>query len=148
MSVSGYARVRRGAAPGQLSLLELLDALPDSASCETGVEAAAAQQPEPAATGLGEWQRQVLAFAVEHHLSGRYDLLVRQHLGCSTTRYLHELTGLLDRPEVLAAQPELIIQLLALRDRRQRLRALSRSPQNALAAPDGVPAPGPNTGRG
>jgi Protein of unknown function (DUF3263) len=39
------------------------------------------------------------------------------------------LARLLDRPEVLAAQPELVGRLRALRDRRRRLRAQSRSPQ-------------------
>ena len=128
------SRLRRGAGPGQLSLLELLELLPDPAGCGGGVEAAApqagaARQPEFEAAGLGEWERQALAFAVEHHLSGRYELMAQQHLGCSTTKYLQVLTGLLDRPEALAAQPELVGRLRALRDRRQRLRAQSRSPQ-------------------
>ena len=140
-------RLRRGAGPGQLSLLELLEllwALPDAAGCGGGVEAGtpqagAAQQPEFEAAGLGEWERQVLAFAIEHHLAGRYDLMVRQHLGCSSTRYLQALSRLLDRPEVLAAQPELVGRLRALRDRRQRLRAQSRSPQKTWSARSGRP---------
>ena len=126
--------LRRGAGPGQLSLLELLEALPDPADCGGGVEvdtsqAGVARQPAFEAAGLGEWERQVLAFAVEHHLARRYDLMVRQHLGCSSTRYLQALTRLLDRPELLAAQPELVGRLRSLRGRRQRLRAQSRSPQ-------------------
>ncbi len=126
------SRLWRGAVPGQLSLLELLellDELPGSTGPSGGrvdVDVDAAKRPEPVGAGLGEWERQVLAFAVEHHLSGRYDQLVQQHLGCSGTRYLQVLAGMLDRPEVLAAQPDLIGRLRALRDRRQRLRALSR----------------------
>lgn len=65
-------------------------------------------------------------FAAEHHLTGRYDEQVRQHLGCSTARYLQALTGMLDRPDVLAAQPELVGRLRALRDRRRQLRTLAR----------------------
>ena len=94
--------------PGQLSLLELLHELPGSTSPSGGridVDVDALKRPEPVGAGLGIWERQVLAFADEHHLSGRYDLLVQQHLGCSTSRYLQVLAGMLDRPEVLARPP-------------------------------------------
>ena len=111
------SRLRRGAEPGQLCLLELLDAL-------TVLDQLAAR-PD-AGVRLGEWERAVLALAAEHHLSGRYAERVQQQLGCGVTRYLQALSGMLDRPEVLAAEPELISRLRALRDRRQRLRALSR----------------------
>ena len=72
-------------------------------------------------------ERAVLRFAAEHHLTGRCAERVEQHLGCSATRYLQTLTAMLDRPEVLAAEPELIGRLRALRDCRQRLRALTRA---------------------
>ena len=105
-------------------------------------------RPEPVGAGLGKWERQELAFAVEHHLSGRYDQLVQQHLGCSGTQYLQALAGLLDRPEVLATAPELMGRLRALLDRRQRLRALSRGPQLGSGVPVSAPARGWTTGRG
>ena len=111
------SRLRRAALPGQLSLLELLDELTVLDRLEARPDAGAQ---------LGEWERAVLAFAAEHHLSGRYAERVQQQLGCSATRYLQALSGMLDRPEVLAAEPALISQLRAIRDRRQRLRALSR----------------------
>lgn len=135
-------RLWRGAVPGQLSLLKLLEELPPSGGRGSHEDVDAAEQPGPVGAGLGEWERQVLAFAVEHHLSGRYDQLVQQHLGCSATRYLQALAGMLDRPEVLAAEPDLISQLRALRDCRQRLRALGRGPQPDPTAPTGRSAPG------
>lgn len=76
--------------------------------------------------GLGEWERSVLRFAAEHHLTGGYADRVQQRLGCSPTRYLQALAGVLDHPQVLAAEPALIGWLRALRDRRQRLRLLGR----------------------
>ncbi len=110
-----------------MSLLELLehtsgrndphhpDAATDAATERSVVEAE-----------LGEWERAPLRFASEHHLTGRYAERVQQDLGCSTTRYLQVLADLLDRPPALAAEPEVIDRLRALRDRRQRLRALAR----------------------
>jgi len=107
--------------PGQLCLLELLEHANDP-NGSVGDEAETG-----GAAGLGEWERTVLRFAAEHHLSGRYVQRVEQHLGCTAARYLRTLAGMLDRPEVLAAEPELIGRLRALRDRRQRLRALTRA---------------------
>ena len=133
------SRLLRGAVPGQLSLLELLDEL-------TVLDRLAAR-PD-AGVGLGEWERVVLAFAAEHHLSGRYPERVQQQLGCSATRYLQALSGMLDRPEVLAAEPELIGRLRALRDRRQRLRALSRGVQPGAGVPVSPGSPGRVTGQG
>ena len=135
--------------PGQLSLLELLHELPGSIGPSGGrVDVDAAKRPEPVGAGRGEWERQVLAFAVEHHLAGRYDQLVQQHLGCSVTRYLQTLAEMLHRLEVLAAAPELVERLRALRDRRQRLRALSRGPRPGSAVSVSAPALGSTTGRG
>ena len=104
--------------PGQLSLLELLDD-------PIRLEGDAVVGPD-GDVGLEDWERAVLRFAAEHHLTGRYDEQVEQRLGCSATRYLQALSGMLDRPDVLDAAPELVGRLRALRDRRQRLRALSR----------------------
>lgn len=58
-------------------------------------------------------------FAAEHCLTGGYDGRVEQHLGCSPTRCVQALAGLPDRPEALAAEPELVDRLRALRERRQ-----------------------------
>jgi len=71
---------------------------------------------------LNERDRSVLAFAREHHLQGTVADWVQVHLGMTDTRYYQRLAGLLGRAEVEAAEPELIKQLRALRDRRQRLR--------------------------
>lgn len=112
--------------PGQLSLLELLEhpsERNDPNDCEGGTGRSVGR------AGLGEWERAVLRFAAEHHLAGRYAGRVEQQLGCSPTRYLQVLAGMLDRPEVLVAEPDLIGRLRALRDRRQRLRALGRGSQ-------------------
>lgn len=116
--------------PGQLCLLELL-AQPNGANGDKGSNMPNdpnSLEPRPVGQGseLGEWERAVLRFAAQHHLVGTYAERVEQHLGCSATRYLQALAGMLDRPEVLAVEPELIGQLRALRDRRQRLRALGR----------------------
>lgn len=119
----------RGAVPGQLCLLELLEHLserndpphPNNPDDPNGDAARSVVEAE-----LREWERALLRFAVGHHLTGRYAERVEQQLGCSATRYLQALAGMLDRPEVLAAQPEFIGRLRALRDRRRRLRALGR----------------------
>jgi hypothetical protein len=59
-------------------------------------------------------------------LTGQCLPRVEQQLSCSAMRYLRALAAMLDRPVVLAAEPELIGRLRALRERRQRLRALGR----------------------
>lgn len=76
---------------------------------------------------LGEWDRAVLRFAAEHHLSGRYAERVQQHRGCGPARYLQALSDVLEHPQALAAYPELVGRLRALRDRRRRLRELTRT---------------------
>lgn len=131
----------RGAVPGQLSLLELLEHPTDPAgphgrlSLNTPDVAAGLERPggglvlptaPEADIGLGEWELAVLRFAADHHLTGGYAGRVEQHLGCSVTRYVQALAGLLDRPEALAVEPELVGRLRTLRERRQRLRALAR----------------------
>lgn len=116
----------RGAVPGQLSLLELLEQPSDSNHPDDPNDPNDGRACPEGAVELGEWERALLRFAAGHHLSGRFAERVEQHLGCSATRYLQALSVMLDRPEVLA-EPELVGQLRALRDRRQRLRALGRS---------------------
>ena len=85
-----------GPVPGQLSLLE---------HC------------------LDDRDRAVLAFACMHHLQGRVAVRVQAELGCTETRYVQLLAALLDRPEALEAEPELVFALRALRDRRRSARA-------------------------
>jgi hypothetical protein len=104
----------RGSAPGQLSLLEPINDPNDPNHLS---EPRSVVEVE-----LGEWARKLLRFAAQHHLTGGYAARVEQQLGCSATRYLWALAAMLDRPEVLAAEPELIGRLRSLRDRRQRLR--------------------------
>ncbi len=70
---------------------------------------------------LDERDRPVLAFAREHHLQGTVADSVQVQLGLSDTRYYQLLVGLLERTEVQAAEPELVGQLRALRECRQRL---------------------------
>ncbi len=94
---------RRRVGPGQLSLL------PD---------------------GLSDLDGAVLAFARDHQLQGRVSGRVQAQLGVCETRYYQLLAGLLDRPEAAAAEPELVAQLRALRDRRRRLRHPAR-PQSS-----------------
>ena len=77
--------------------------------------------------GLGEWERAVLRFAAEHHLTGRYAGRVERELGCGVDRYLQALAALLDRAEALAAAPELVTTLRSLRDRRRKLRERARN---------------------
>jgi len=121
----------RRAVPGQLSLLELLEHTsgrndPSHSDAATDTATDTATERSAVEAELGEWERALLRFAAEHHWSGRYAERVQQDLGCSTTRYLQVLADLLDRPPALAAEPELVGRLRALRDRRQRLRALAR----------------------
>jgi len=117
----------RGAVPGQLSLLELLEHISDRTTQVTPM-LPPKQVPERSVVEaeLGEWEWALLRFAAQHHWSGSYAERVQQDLGCSTTRYLQVLADLLDRPPALAAEPELVGRLRVLRDRRQRLRALAR----------------------
>ncbi len=90
---------RRRVGPGQLSLL------PD---------------------GLSDLDAAVLAFARHHQMQGRVTGRVQSQLGMCETQYYQLLAGLLDRPEAAAAEPELVAQLRALRDRRRRLRHPAR----------------------
>lgn len=65
----------------------------------------------------------MLAFARNRHLQGRVAGRVRAELGCTETRYVQLLAALLDRPEALDAEPELVGALRALRDRQRDARA-------------------------
>ncbi len=84
---------RATAGPGQLSLLELC---------------------------MGEQDRAVLAFARRHRQRRDVGDLVGRELGLSPTRYFQLLLAMLERPEVAAADPELVTRLRAMRDRRRR----------------------------
>lgn len=116
----------RGPVPGQLSLLELLEHPSERNDPNHPNDPKDDTERSVVEAELGEWERALLRFAAEHHLADRYAERVEQQLDCSMNRYLKALAGMLDRPEVLAAEPELIGRLRALRDRRQRLRALGR----------------------
>lgn len=133
--------------PGQLSLLPALDVAIGDTDCSCTSTAATSdsgtsarrrrasrgvrvgQQLAVAGDGqlsllpecLDERDRSVLAFAREHHLQGTVADWVQVQLGISDTRYYQLLVGLLERAEAEAAEPELIGQLRALRERRQRL---------------------------
>ncbi len=86
--------MKRGTAgPGQLSLLELC---------------------------MDERDRAVLAFARRHQQRRDVGELVGRELGLSPTRYFQLLLAMLERPEVAAADPELVTHLRAMRDRRRR----------------------------
>jgi hypothetical protein len=84
---------RATAGPGQLSLLELC---------------------------MDERDRAVLAFARRHQQQRDVSDLVQRELGLSPTRYFQLLLAMLERPEVAAADPELVTRLRAMRDRRRR----------------------------
>ncbi len=84
---------RATAAAGQLSLLDLC---------------------------LDEQDRAVLAFARRHQQRRDVGDPVQRELGITPTRYFQLLLAMLERPEVAAADPELVTSLRALRDRRRR----------------------------
>ncbi len=85
---------RATAAAGQLSLLDLC---------------------------LDEQDRAVLAFARRHQQRRDVGDLVKRELGITPTRYFQLLlAAMLERPEVAAADPELVTRLRARRDRRRR----------------------------
>lgn len=71
---------------------------------------------------LGSRDRAVLAFAREHHLQGQVRGRVEVQLGMTETRYYQLLVGLLGRPEVADAEPDLVAGLQALQDSRRRRR--------------------------
>lgn len=84
---------------------------------------------------LSEQEAALLAFAAAHHWHGQVGERVQADLGCSETRYYLLLAGLLDRPEALAAEPELLGRLRELRDRRSaRRRRVGPGSGAALAA--------------
>ncbi len=84
---------RAAAGAGQLSLLELC---------------------------LDERDRAVLAFALRHRSRRHLGDLAQRELGVTPTRYFQLLLAMLERPEVAAADPELVKHLRAMRDRRRR----------------------------
>lgn len=124
--------------PGQLCLLQLLEQVASAGPRHPVGAVGAISSVAPIGSGradgvgsgegagLGEWERAVLRFAADHHLTGRYASRVERQLGCSSDRYLQTLAGMLDRDEALAAAPELVATLRALRDRRRALRERAR----------------------
>ncbi len=82
---------RATAGPGQLSLLELC---------------------------MDERDRAVLTFARRHQQRRDVGDFVQRELGVTPTRYFQLLLAMLERPEVAAADPELVTP--AMRDRRRR----------------------------
>jgi hypothetical protein len=78
------------------------------------------QQPSLLGGCLNEQDRAVLALARERW-QGTVAEQVHQ-LGISRTRYFQLLARLLERVEVAEAEPELVEQLRALRERRRRQR--------------------------
>ncbi|MGC4748768.1 DUF3263 domain-containing protein [Micromonospora sp. DT201] len=81
------------------------------------------QPAAPAAAGLTERERAILAFEQQwwRH-AGAKEQAVRDTFGVSSTRYYQLLNGLLDNPAALAAEPVLIGRLRRLRSSRARNR--------------------------
>jgi hypothetical protein len=69
---------------------------------------------------MDQRDRAVLAFARRHQQRRDVDDLVQRELGVTSTRYFQLLLAMLERPEVAAADPELVTRLRAMRDRRRR----------------------------
>jgi hypothetical protein len=69
---------------------------------------------------MDERDHAVLAFARRHQQRRDVGDLVERELGLSPTRYFQLLLAMLERPEVAAADPELVTSLRAMRDRRRR----------------------------
>lgn len=59
--------------------------------------------------------------------AGAKEQHVLEHLGWNPTRYHQVLNHLLDRPEALAADPQLVNRLRRLRDQRSRARSARRT---------------------
>ncbi|MDG4794257.1 DUF3263 domain-containing protein [Micromonospora sp. WMMD1082] len=85
--------------------------------------AGAAVSGEPAAGGLGEREREILAFERQwwRH-AGAKEQAIRDRFGLSATRYYQLLNALLDDPAALAADPVLVGRLIRLRASRARNR--------------------------
>jgi hypothetical protein len=75
-------------------------------------------------TVLTDRDRQVLAFErLRWNHTGAKDEAIRDAFGVTPWRYYQELRSLLDRPEALQHDPQLVNRLRRLRDERRRQRA-------------------------
>jgi hypothetical protein len=73
---------------------------------------------------LTDLEKDVLAFEHGRWLhAGAKDTAIRELFGCSSTRYYQLLRALLDRPEALQHDPQLVNRLRRLRDQRAACRA-------------------------
>jgi hypothetical protein len=67
--------------------------------------------------------RQILAFERRRWLHpGAKDTAIRETFGVTPWRYQQELLALLDRPEALQHDPQLVLRLRRLREHRQQHR--------------------------
>jgi hypothetical protein len=72
---------------------------------------------------LTDRDRIVLAFERRRWLhAGAKDTAIRETFGVTPWRYQQELLALIDRPEALQHDPQLVLRLRRLRDQRQRRR--------------------------
>lgn len=75
---------------------------------------------------LTEREKAILAFERQRwNHEGAKESAIRDLFGCSATRYYQERNLLLDRPEALAADPQMINRLRRLRDSRRGRRSPS-----------------------
>lgn len=58
---------------------------------------------------------------------GAKDTAVREKFDMTPTRYYQVLNSLIDRPEALVVDPQLVRRLVRLRDERRRQRSMQRS---------------------
>jgi hypothetical protein len=58
-----------------------------------------------------------------YRYAGRKDTVIRERFGISSTRYYQVLNDLIDDPEVLAEEPQLVRRLQRLREQRRRARS-------------------------
>ncbi|MGC4110575.1 MAG: DUF3263 domain-containing protein [Nocardioides sp.] len=88
----------------------------------------AAAQPSPeGGTGLGERDREILAFERQWwKYAGAKESAIRESFDMSATRYYQVLNALIDRPEALADDPLLVRRLRRMRAERQRVRSARR----------------------
>jgi hypothetical protein len=88
----------------------------------------AAAQPSPeGGTGLGERDREILAFERQWwKYAGAKESAIRESFDMSATRYYQVLNALIDRPEALSSDPLLVRRLRRLRAERQRARSARR----------------------
>lgn len=82
-------------------------------------------------TELTEHERAILAFAkTRWNLPGAREQAVHDLFDLSITRYTQQLNALLDRPESLAAEPQLVNRLRRERDRSRRARSARKLEPN------------------